>query len=112
MPDRVVAARRGRRGRSSPELRATRQWCSIFGGFLPTEPVECEELTKGVFYRRGGGGSRIGHAMARFKLQPSATVRERSKGRLTTRLGEMGALWNVEHRRQVDGSRGESHAAW
>jgi hypothetical protein len=56
MPDRVVAARRGWRGRSSPELRATRQWCSIFGGFLPTEPVECEELTKGVFYRRGGGG--------------------------------------------------------
>jgi hypothetical protein len=33
MLDRVAAARCGRRGQSSPELHATRLWCSIFGGF-------------------------------------------------------------------------------
>jgi hypothetical protein len=68
---------------------------SVFS--LPTEPVECEELTKGVFYR-WGGGSRAGHAVARFKPQPPAMVGEHSKGRLTTRLGQMGAAQNIEHR--------------
>jgi hypothetical protein len=46
----------------------------------------------------GGGGSRAGHAVARFKPQPPAMVGEHSKGRLTTRLGQMGAAQNIEHR--------------
>jgi hypothetical protein len=57
-------------------------------------------------------GSGVGRAVARFKLQPSATVGERSKGRLTTRLGQMGVVQNIEHRRRVDGARGVSHAVW
>jgi hypothetical protein len=36
-------------------------------------------------------GSGAGRAAARFKPQPSTTKEERSKGRLTTRLGQMGA---------------------
>jgi hypothetical protein len=58
------------------------------------------------------GGSRAGHAVARFKLQPSVMVEECSKGRLTTRLGETGAVQNVEHQHQVDGARGASYVAW
>jgi hypothetical protein len=42
-------------------------------------------------------GSSAGRATVRFKLQPSAMVGERSKGRLTTRLGQTGAVQNVEH---------------
>jgi hypothetical protein len=45
---------------------------SVFS--LPTEPVECEEPTKGVFYRRGGGGSGARRAAARFKPQTLAMV--------------------------------------
>jgi hypothetical protein len=48
------------------------------------------------------GGSGAGHAAVRFRPQPSAMVGERSKGRLTTRLGQMGVAWNVEHRRWVE----------
>jgi hypothetical protein len=59
-----------------------------------------------------GGGSEARRVAAWFKLQPSTMVGEHSKGRLMTRLGQMGAAWNVEHQRQVDGARGESHAAW
>jgi hypothetical protein len=51
-----------------------------------------------------GGGSGAGRAAARFKLQPSATVGGRSKGRLSTRLGKTGAAQDVEHRRRVDGA--------
>jgi hypothetical protein len=71
---------------------------------IPTEPVECEELTKGVFYRWGRGGFEARRVAAWFKLQPSTMVGEHSKGRLMTRLGQMGAAWNVEHQRQVDGA--------
>jgi hypothetical protein len=46
---------------------------------------------------------------ARFKPQHSATVGERSKGRLMTRLGQTGVAQNIEDRRQVDGARGASH---
>jgi hypothetical protein len=59
---------------------------SVFS--LPTESVECKELTKGVFYQRGAPEQDV--RAARFKPQPSATMEERSKGRLTTRLGQMG----------------------
>jgi hypothetical protein len=58
------------------------------------------------------GGSRAERAAARFKPQPSATVRERSKGRLTARLGQTGAAQNIEHQRQVDRAQRGSHAAW
>jgi hypothetical protein len=58
------------------------------------------------------GGSRAGHVAARFKPQPLATVGERSKGRLTTRLGQTGAARNVEHQCRVNGARGASHAVW
>jgi hypothetical protein len=58
------------------------------------------------------GGSGVGRAAARFKTQPSVTVGQWSKGWLTTRLGQMGAAWNVEHRRRVNGTRGASHTAW
>jgi hypothetical protein len=58
------------------------------------------------------GGSRAGRAVARFKLQPSTMMGECSKGRLMTRLGQMGEAWNVEHQCQVDGAQGASHVAW
>jgi hypothetical protein len=58
------------------------------------------------------GGSRAGRAVARFKLQPSAMMGECSMGRLMTRLGQMGEVWNVEHQCQVDGAQGASHVAW
>jgi hypothetical protein len=61
---------------------------------------------------QSAGGSRAGRAAARFKLQPLAMVGGSSKGRLTTRLGKMGAAQGVEHRRWVDGAREASHAAW
>jgi hypothetical protein len=57
-------------------------------------------------------GSVEGHAAARFKPEPSATVGKGSKGWLTTRLGQTGAARNVEHRRRVDGAQGVSHTAW
>jgi hypothetical protein len=63
---------------------------------LPMEPVECEELTKGV--------SGAGCAAERFKLQPLAVVGECSKGQLKIRLGQTGAARNVEHRCWVDGA--------
>jgi hypothetical protein len=50
-------------GRSSPELRATWLWCSIFSVFSS--------------YRTGGvpvGSSGVGHAAARFKPQPSVFI--------------------------------------
>jgi hypothetical protein len=104
---RPVAA--ARCGRSS----ALRDYGAPFLVFLlPMELVECEEFTKGIFYRWGGGGTRAGRAAARFKPQPSTTVGERSKGRLTARLDQMGAARNVEHRRRVYGAQGASHAAW
>jgi hypothetical protein len=58
------------------------------------------------------GGSEAGRAATRFGPQPSTMVGECSKGRLTARLGETGAVRTVEHRRRVDGARGASHAAW
>jgi hypothetical protein len=58
------------------------------------------------------GGSGAGRVVARFKLQPSTMVGERSKGQLTTRLGKTGVARNVEHWRRVDGARGVSHAVW
>jgi hypothetical protein len=99
-----------RRGRSSPELRSTWLWCSIFGVFSSYG-------TGGVrgTHQLGllpAGASRAGRATVRCKPQPSAAVGERSKGRLTTRLGQTGVAWKVEHRRRVDGARGVSHAAW
>jgi hypothetical protein len=117
MPDQVAAARCGRRG-STMASTAGAHWSSALHGYgasflvfsLPMDVVECEELTKGVFYKRGG--SRARRVVARFKLQPSATVGECSEGWLTTRLGQMGATQNVEHRHQVDGARGASHVVW
>jgi hypothetical protein len=58
------------------------------------------------------GGSGAGCAVARFKLQPSVMVGGCSKGRLTTRLGKMGAVHDVEHRRQVDAAQEASYVAW
>jgi hypothetical protein len=46
-----------------------------------------------------------------FKLQPSATVGESSKGRLTTWLSKTGATQDLEHRCRVDGARELLHAA-
>jgi hypothetical protein len=57
------------------------------------------------------GSSGAGRVAARLKLQPSAMVGGSSKGRLMTRLGKMGAMQDVEHRRRVDGAREASHAA-
>jgi hypothetical protein len=68
----------------------------FFVVFLPTEPAGCGVLTRGAFNWRG---TPVGCAAARLKLQPSATVGGSSKGRLTTRLGKMGAAQDVEHRR-------------
>jgi hypothetical protein len=76
---------------------------------LPTEPVGARNSPRGSSF---GGGSGAGRAATRFKPQPLATVGERSKGRLMTKLGQTGVAWNVEHRRRVDGAQGASHAAW
>jgi hypothetical protein len=91
----MAVAQCGRRGWRSPELRATRLWCSIFGVF-------CSYGIGGVRGTHQGGllparGSRARRAVARFKPQPSAMVGECSKGQLTTRLGQMGAARNIEH---------------
>jgi hypothetical protein len=109
-PDRVAAARCGRRSQSSPELRATQLWCSIFGGFYSYGTDGVQGTNQGGL--QPTGSSRAGHAIARFKLQPSALVGGSSKGRLTIRLGKTGAAQDVEHRRWVDGSREASHVAW
>jgi hypothetical protein len=77
---------------------------------LPTKSMECKELTKGGLLLAGGSGA--GRAAVRFEPQPSAMVEERSKGWLTTRLGQRGAARNVEHRRRVDGARVASQATW
>jgi hypothetical protein len=62
MPNQVAAARCGRRD-STMASTAGAHWSSALHGYgasflvfsLPMEVVECEELTNGVFYRRGGG---------------------------------------------------------
>jgi hypothetical protein len=69
-------------------------------------------IHQGGLLQVGEGGTGAGHAVARFKPQPSTTVGERSKGRLMARLDQMGAARNIEHRRRVYGARGASHAAW
>jgi hypothetical protein len=48
------------------------------------------------------GGSGVGRVVAGFKLRPSTMVGEQFKGQLRTRLGQTGAVQNVEHRHQVD----------
>jgi hypothetical protein len=58
--------------------------------FLPSELAGCEELTKAVFNQRGAPEQDMWW--------------QGSKGRLTTRLGETGAVLDVEHRHQVDGA--------
>jgi hypothetical protein len=93
-----------------PELRATRLWCSIFGGFSSHRTGGVRGTHEGGLLPVGGSG--VGCVAAKFMLQPSAMVGERSKGRLTTRLSQTGAAWNVEHQRRVDGARGVSHTAW
>jgi hypothetical protein len=81
-----------------------------FGGFSSYETGGMRGTHQGGLLPVGGSGA--GCAVTRFKLQPSATVGEHSKGQLTTRLGHMGAAQNVEHQRRVDGARGASHVAW
>jgi hypothetical protein len=63
MPDRVAAARCGRHGGAMAGTARAHRSFALHGygaSFsivsLPMKPVECEELTKGVFYQRGGGG--------------------------------------------------------
>jgi hypothetical protein len=107
MHDWVVAARRGK---SSPELRATRLWCSIFGGFSSYGTGGMRGTDQGGLLPTGGSGA--GCVAARFKLQPSVMVGGSSKGWLTTRLGKMGAVQDVEHQHRVDGAREASHAVW
>jgi hypothetical protein len=92
MPDWVVAPRCDR---SSPELRTTRLWCSVFGVFSYYGTVGVRGTLQGGLLP--AGGSRAGRAAAWFKPQPLAMMRERSKGRLTTWLGQMGAPQNIEH---------------
>jgi hypothetical protein len=60
MPDRVAVARCDRRSSAmagatgAHRSSALHGYDSLFSVFsLPTDLVECEELTKGVFYRRG-----------------------------------------------------------
>jgi hypothetical protein len=109
-PDWVAAAQCSWRGQANQSSTLHGYGAPFLVFSLPTQPVECEELTKGVFY--WWGGSKAGRAAERFKPQPSVTVGERSKGRLTTTLGQTGAAWNVEQWCQVDGARGASYAAW
>jgi hypothetical protein len=70
MPDRVAAARCGRRGSTMAGVaRAHRSstlhgYCALFSVVsLPTEPVGCEELTKGGLLPVRGSG--LGRAAAR-----------------------------------------------
>jgi hypothetical protein len=94
--DQVAAARCGRHGSAMAGAAGAHRRSALHGYgalfsvvSLPTELVGCEELTKGVFYRRGGSGA--GCAATGFKLQASAMVGGRSKGHLMTRLGKTGA---------------------
>jgi hypothetical protein len=62
MLDRVAAAQCSLRGNAMARA-ARAHWSSALHGYgapflvvsLPMKPVDCEELTKGVFYWRGGG---------------------------------------------------------
>jgi hypothetical protein len=79
---------------------------SVFS--LPTEPVECEEPTKGVFYRRGGGAPeqdvrRQGSSLKLWRWWGTL------QGSAHDKLGQTGATQNVEHRHRVVGARGLSH---
>jgi hypothetical protein len=87
-----------------------RLWCSVFGVFASYGTGGVRGTHQGGLLPAGGSG--VGCAVARFKPQPSVTVGERSKGRLTARLGQSGVARNLEHRRRVDGARGASHTAW
>jgi hypothetical protein len=108
MPNRVAGARCGR---SSPELCATRLWCSVFSGFSSYGTGGVRGTHQGGLLP--AGGSKAGRAVARFKLQPSAMVGGGlSKGRLMTRLGKTGVVHDVELRRRVDGASEASYAAW
>jgi hypothetical protein len=93
-----------------PELRATWQWYSIFGGFSSYGTGVVQGTHRGGLLRLGGFGA--GHAVAKFELQPSVMVGGHSKGWLTTRLGKTGASRDVEYRYRVDGTRGASHGVW
>jgi hypothetical protein len=61
MLDRVAAAQCSLRGNAMARA-ARAHWSSALHGYgapflvvyLPMKPVDCEELTKGVFYWRGG----------------------------------------------------------
>jgi hypothetical protein len=119
MPDRVAAARCDRHGRAmagtvapwlaQPELHATRLWCSIFGGLSSYGTGGVRGIHQGGLLPAGGSG--VGHAAARFKVQPLAMVGGCSKGWLKTRLGKTGATQDVEHRCRVDGARQPSYTA-
>jgi hypothetical protein len=55
-----------------PELRATWQWYSIFGGFSSYGTGGVQGTHRGGLLRVGGFGA--GHAVAKFELQPSVMV--------------------------------------
>jgi hypothetical protein len=110
MLDWAAATRCSWRGQSSPELRATRLWYFIFGGFSSYGTGRVRGTHQGGL--QPVGSSKAGHATASLKLRPSTMVAGSSKGWLTTRLGKTGVAHVVEHRRQVDGAQEASHAAW
>jgi hypothetical protein len=70
MLDRVVTAWCSWRGQSSPELRATRLWCSIFGGFSSYGIGRVRGTHLGGFQPLGSSGA--GRVAARLKLQGMA----------------------------------------
>jgi hypothetical protein len=63
--------RHGRRGQSSPELRATQLWCSVFSVFSSYRTGGVQVTRQGDLLPAGGSEAR--RAAARFKPQPSGS---------------------------------------
>jgi hypothetical protein len=75
-PDLVAAAQCGQRSRTMASAARAHQSSALHGYgalfsvvSLPTEPVECEELTKGVFYRWGALEQDVQRQGSSFNLQ-------------------------------------------
>jgi hypothetical protein len=87
--------RRGQHGGGVVKGGMPRVFVALFSmRFDPTDIAQRGKLTYGVFER--WGVTVVGHTMAVSLPQPSASSTTSSIGRLTTRLGYVGAAWHVE----------------